>query len=75
MNYLPPGVWDNIKCYQIEYRKHWNIKMKESFNEIENIYELYSSAIHHRKKMRVSYYLNKRTNNINKKLRVHSFTS
>jgi len=75
MNYFPPGVWHNIKSYQIDYRKHWNIKMKESFNEIENMYEWYSSAIHHRKKTRVSYYINKRSKNVNKKLRVHSFTS
>ena len=75
MNYFPPGVWHNIKSYQIDYRKHWIIKMKESFDEIENMYEWYSSVIHHRKKIRVSYYLNKRSKNVNKKLRIHSFTS
>ena len=60
MNYFPPGVWHNIKSYQIDYRKHWTIKMKESFDEIENMYELYSSVIHHRKNESILLYKQKK---------------
>ena len=73
--YFPQEVWYNIKCYQIEYKKHWNIKIKESFNEIENMYELYSSVIHHTKNLKITYYLNKKNNNVNKKLTVCNCTS